>query len=187
MIPKKSFPVACLALTAFGLIHLPAEYLRAQSPLATKSDESLMRLPAPVEPSAGESSLHAATSGPGAGRRPSATFTFGNGRQVRAHTATSRFRLVGLDPGEIVDVALELPAGLSDSATAQSLDGGKLISFAKSQAGVGGLASIRFQAGNQPGLYRVFIPGSSPPLLLQFWVADAQNPKSNPPVVNPAH
>jgi hypothetical protein len=96
--------------------------------------------------------------------------------------------LVGLHPGEIVDVALQFSAGLpANSITAQSLDGGKLISFSKGNVGVEGLVSIRFQAGTQPGLYRVFVPGLGGPSLLQFWVADAANPRANPPVVNPAH
>lgn len=187
MIPKKSFPVACVAATAFAVIFLQADHLRAQSPVATRWDESSTRLPSPVEPPAPELRLLAATREGVAKQRPTATFTFGNGQKITPRSATRRFRLVGLHPGETIDVALQFPAGLGNSATAQSLDGGKLISFSKSHEGTGGLASIRFQAGNQPGLYRVVVPGTSPPLLLQFWVADPHNPRANPPVVNPAH
>lgn len=183
MTTPKSFPVACLAAAAFALIYFPADFLRAQSPLNPRWDESGVRLPAPVEPSTPE----LVPPGAVAGLRPIATFTFGNGQKIKARSTTRRFRLVGLYPGEIVDIALQFPAGLANSATAQSLDGGKLISFSKSPLGVNGVASIRFQAGTEPGLYRVFVPGTSPPVLLQFWVADPNNPRANPPVVNPAH
>ena len=188
MTTKRSFPVVCLAAAAFATICLHAENLSAQSPLAPKRDQSLMPGPVPVEPPASDLPVPTATPEPAAVRRPTATFTFGDGNKITARMTTSRFRLVGLHPGEIVDVALQFPAGLpGNSALAQPLDGGKLISFSKSNIGIGGLASIRFQAGAQPGLYRVFVPGLGATALLQFWVADPNNPKANPPVLNPGH
>ena len=120
--------------------------------------------------------------------RPNATFTFGDGTQINSRSINGRFRLVGLHLGETVDIALDLPVVLlSSSATAQSLDGGEIISFSVDKTGVRGVASIRFQAGNQPGLYRVFVPGLGASALLQFWVADPNNPNANRPVLNPGH
>lgn len=184
---KKSSLIASLA-AVFATVCFPAERLGAQSQRAHRWDESLMRLPGAVEPPAPEVAVSVATREAVAPRRPSATFTFGDGQKITARSRTGRFRLVGLRAGEVVDVDLQLPNRLSANfAMAQPLDGGKLISFSKGDVGLGGLASIRFQAGHQPGLYRVFVPGFGAPWLLQFWVADPKNPRANPPVMNPEH
>jgi len=99
--------------------------------------------------------------------RPSATFTFGDATQINARSTNGRFRLVGLHPSETVDIALELPVVLvSSAATVQPLDGGEIISFSVDRKGARGVASIRFQAGAQPGLYRVFVPGLGATALL---------------------
>lgn len=120
--------------------------------------------------------------------RPTATFTFGDGTQITTQSTTGRFRLVGLHLNEVVDIALRFPVVLlSSSATAQSLDGGSVISFSISSGGIAGLASIRFQAGAQPGLYRIRVPGLTGSPLIQFWVADPNNPNANRPVLNPGH
>jgi hypothetical protein len=122
------------------------------------------------------------------GLGPSATVTFADRTQIKIQSTGGRFQLVGLHLSEAVDVALDVPAVLlSSSATAQSLDGGKIFSFSMNPAGSGTLSSIRFQAGARPGLYRVLVPGIGRPGLLQFWVADPNNPKAKPPVLNPWH
>jgi hypothetical protein len=114
-------------------------------------------------------------------RHPSATFTFADARQFKTRSRTGRFQLVGLHLNETVDIALQFPAMPSDSAPAQPLDGGKILSFSLNPAGAGGLAVIRFQAGNRPGLYRVLLPGLGESALLQFWVADPNNPNATRP------
>lgn len=185
---RKLLSVACLAAAAFATIYFPAGYLRAQSQRASRWDESSVRVPAPVESPAPEAPVSVTVQQAIASSRPTATYSFGDGKRLTSRSRTGRFRLVGLRGGEAVDVALQLPARLpNNSAMAQPLDGGKLISFSKSDIGVGGLASIRFQAGHQPGLYRVFVAGLGAPSLLQFWVADPNNPRANPPVMNPEH
>ncbi|HYJ05823.1 MAG TPA: hypothetical protein VEX43_11855 [Chthoniobacterales bacterium] len=181
-------PFSAAFLAAFALICLAAEYGLAQSPLGTKWEESLVRLPVPAGPLTPDVTVSAAAQQAVAQRRPAATYIFGDGKRLTTRSRTGRFRLVGLRAGEVVDIALQLPARLpAGSAMAQPLDGGKLISFSRSDVDVGGLATIRFQAGSQPGLYRVFVPGFGAPSLIQFWVADPNNPRANPPVMNPQH
>lgn len=122
--------------------------------------------------------------------RPSATFTFGDATQVVTRSSTGRFRLVGLHPNETVDVALLFPViSRRSSAGPLSLDGGKIISVSTSPTATGGLALIRFQAGGQPGFYRVLVPGFGASTRLQFWVTDPNNPNAamNAMVLNPNH
>ena len=122
--------------------------------------------------------------------RPSATFTFTDATQIKTRSATGRFRLVSLHLNETVDVAVQLPAGvLGNSVTAQSLDGGKLISVSLSPTPTGGVASVRFQAGNRPGLYRVLVPGLGMSPQLKFWVANpsSPNPRMAAVLLNPNH
>jgi hypothetical protein len=114
-------------------------------------------------------------------RPPSATFTFADARQIKTRSRTGRFPLVGLSLNETVDIALQFPAMPGSSAPAQPLDGGKILSFSLNPTGAGGLAVIRFQAGNQSGLYRVLLPGLGGSALLQFWVEDPNNPSSHRP------
>ena len=119
---------------------------------------------------------------------PSATITFADRSQIKVQSTAKRFQLVGLHLNEAVDIALDVPAVLlSSAATAQSLDGGAIISFSMNPGASRTLASLRFQAGARPGLYRVLVPGLAGPGLLQFWVADPKNPKAKRPVINPQH
>jgi hypothetical protein len=174
---------------SFVLLHSP--FLKAQSPLVYKWQE----VPPPPAPDAVARAnvqlpLPTATPTPPApvDLRPSATITFADRTQIKTQSTTRRFPLVGLHLSEAVDIALDVPAVLlSSAATAQSLDGGTVISFSMNPGGSGTLASIRFQAGAQPGLYRVLVPGLGGPGLLQFWVIDPNNPKAKPPVLNPGH
>lgn len=118
--------------------------------------------------------------------RPSATFTFADGARIKAERNDSRrFPLVGLHQKEVIDIALEFPASLTSiSIKAQPLDGGKIIALSNISKEA---AVIRFQVANQPGLYRILVPGLSGSALLQFWVIDPNNPKAKPPVLNPGH
>jgi hypothetical protein len=166
-------------LAAFATIYLHADCLRAQSPVTAKWRETLPEIELPLPTPTPPTSIDL---------RPSATFTFADATQIKTQSTAGRFRLVGLHLSEAVDIALEFPAVLlSSSVTAQSLDGGTIISFSKSPGGAGSLASMRFRAGARPGLYRVLVPGLGGYALLQFWVADPNNPKVKPPVLNPGH
>jgi hypothetical protein len=186
---KSSLPRALILSLSFVVFHSP--FLEAQSPLAEKwrevtpppEPDSIARrsvqLPLPTPSPTPPASVPVF---------PSAAITFADGTQVKTQSTGRRFRLVGLHASEGVDITLDVPAVLlSSAAIARSLDGGTIVSFSMNAGGSGTLASLRFQAGARPGLYRVFVPGLAGPSLLQFWVADPNNPKAGPPVINPQH
>lgn len=172
-----------LLLACSFLLTLSATAVSAKSPMR------LPPLPEPIVPPARELPLPTPTPLPVAVPLfPSATITFADGTQVKTQSTDGRFQLVGLHLSEAVDIALEFPAVLlSNSASTQSLDGGSIISFSKGPGGAGTLASMRFRAGARPGLYRVLVPGLGGYALLQFWIIDPNNPKAEPPVLNPGH
>jgi hypothetical protein len=185
------FPRPLSLIVSFSLIFFYPLFLQAQSPLAHRWLEDVPRsAPPPVRTTAAGLTVPLPTATPPISVRvfPSATFIFADHSQVQTQSTTGRFQLVGLHLSEAVDIALDVPAVLlSSAATAQSLDGGAIVSFSMNPGGSGTLASLRFQAGARPGLYRVLVPGLRGPGLLQFWVADLNNPKANPPVLNPGH
>ncbi|PZR73708.1 MAG: hypothetical protein DLM73_10140 [Chthoniobacterales bacterium] len=127
--------------------------------------------------------------GPVAAVKPArvATIAFADGSIVQTRAATGKFQLVGLHANESVNIAIPVPAaGIGAFVAVQSLDGGTVVGASQVPV-TNGVAAIGFQAGSQPGLYRVLIGGAGSPATLQFWIPDPQNPKANPPVVNPSH
>lgn len=171
-----------LLLACFSLLILSATAISAKPPLR------LPPLPDPIVPTVGELPLPTPAPPAVTDLRPSATFTFADATQIKTQSTPGRFRLVGLHLTEVVDIALQFPAVLlKNPATVQPLDGGKIITLATNPGGVSGVTSIRFQAGNKPGLYRVLVSGLGANALLQFWVTDPNNPKPKPPVLNPGH
>jgi hypothetical protein len=120
--------------------------------------------------------------------RSSATFTFSDASEISANSANGRFRLVGLHLNEVIDVTVRFPDGWQNASLAiQPLDGGILSSPANTSVAEDGTASLRFQAGNLPGLYRIALISAGRHSILQFWVTDPANPQANLPVVNPGH
>lgn len=120
---------------------------------------------------------------------PTATIKFADATQIQTQPSDlGRFPLVGLRPREVIDIGLDFPASsMSTSVTAQPLDGGRIIGRSKDAGKGPGTGFIRFQIGDQPGLYRVLITGLRTRSMFQFWVADTKNPKNNRPVINPGH
>lgn len=181
--PRQTWLIASFAFVCFA-------FLEAESPLAEKwfevtpppqvSNASTRRnaqLPLPTP---------SATPPIAIDPRPTATFRLADSTQIKAQRDSSgRFPLVELLQREVVNIALEFPASLTSALiTAQPLDGGKIISLFNNSNQP---ATIRFQVGNQPGLYRVRVQAVGESALLQFWVADPKNPKAKPPVINPGH
>jgi hypothetical protein len=120
---------------------------------------------------------------------PSATITFAGSEPFKTRSKSGLFRLTGIRPGEVVEVKLQFPSEWAKTnVVIQALDGGNVSAQAKDAlVAADGSASFRFQAGNQPGLYRVSAIGGGSSSILKFWVADPKNPKANPPVLNPGH
>jgi hypothetical protein len=120
---------------------------------------------------------------------PSATVTFAGSTPFKTQSKSGLFRLTGIHPGEVVDIKLQFAVEwATTNVVIQALDGGNVSAQTKdSLVSADGSASFRFQAGNQPGLYRVSAIGGGGSSILKFWVADPKNPKGSPPVLNPGH
>jgi hypothetical protein len=118
---------------------------------------------------------------------PIATISFAGASAVKVQSKRGSFSLVALGPNEAVQIDLRFSPDLAKTPlSAQSLDGGRISAKTKgAMISSDGTASIGFQAGDQPGLYRVVITGGGASSILKFWVADPRNPKATPPVVNP--
>ena len=121
--------------------------------------------------------------------RTTATISFADATQVCAHSIDGRFRLVGMHLNEVVTVVVQFPAGWATALLAiQALDGGHVFpQTAQTVIAAGGITSFQFQAGNQPGLYRISMIGAGGSSTLNFWVADPANSQANRPVANPSH
>jgi hypothetical protein len=114
-----------------------------------------------------------------------ATIVFGDASVARPRAANAKFQLVKVRASESVAIALPLPPGaVAASLQTIALDGGTVVPGASI---TNGAAAISFQAGTQPGLYRLLVNGAGPTVTLQFWVPNPQNPAANPAVVNPTH
>lgn len=119
--------------------------------------------------------------------RPSgvATIVFGDASVARPRAANAKFQLVKVRASESVAIALPVPPGAAGaSLQAIALDGGRVAPGASI---TNGAAAIFFQAGTQPGLYRLLVSGAGPTVTLQFWVPNPERTAANPPVINPAH
>ena len=114
---------------------------------------------------------------------PTEAITFGDNRSVNVRSKGGRFPLVAADPNKVAQVQLQLTPG-ARSLTIALLDGGVLNSGAQNSAvAADGTTSFQIQPGAHPGLYRVLLIDGGTTTLLPFWVADPQNPRSNPPTV----
>ncbi len=100
-----------------------------------------------------------------------ATITFSNGASITIPSNNpENFRLVGILPGETVNIQLQLPPSFANTFVAvQALDGG-LISGDVTVA-ADGTAAIAFQGGVQPGLYRILLSALGKSAMLQFSVS----------------
>jgi hypothetical protein len=116
---------------------------------------------------------------------PVVTISHANAASVRTQGRGGHFRLLGIGAHETVNVRLQFSPSFAGTAFfASALDGGESsASRPNSVIAADGTTSIRFKAGDQPGLYRVLIIAGEDRSLLSFWVADPKNPKANRPVL----
>jgi hypothetical protein len=140
---------------------------------------SISNLSAQSPPAAGSSPPSIQSDG-----APTAAVTFPSGASAPMRSRSGRFPLVASSPGQAVTVKLQLPPGAARNLVVQSLDGNALSAGAQTSAiAADGSTSFQFQPGARPGVYRVLLNDGGTMTLLQFWVADPQNPRSNPPTV----
>lgn len=166
--PRRLFQLAVFTTVRLSMFAAGAflnSHLSAQSPAATPA------------PEASPPSIQSDDS-------PSATVTFASGASTQISSQSGYFPLVASNAGEAHTINLQLPATAPRNLIVQPLDGGALGAGAQSSAvSVDGTTSFQFQLGMKAGRYRVLLNDGGVTTLLQFWVADPQNPQANPPAV----
>jgi hypothetical protein len=112
-----------------------------------------------------------------------AAVVFPNGQSITMVSRLNLFPLVGAAAGDTLNVQLRLPPAFAALVmTAQALDGGIVsASAANLTVAADGTASLQFQTGNQPGLYRVLLYLNPVLVTLRFWVLDPSS--FNPPTL----
>lgn len=128
------------------------------------------------------------TISPAATERPAqkAAIIFADGSSVQSRAATGKFQLVALHPSESVSISLRVSAPPGNAMSVRVLDGGNVVGPSAVSV-ANGVASVGFQAGSQPGLYRVLVDGAGTKALFQFWVSNPSGAAGRPPVLNPSH
>jgi hypothetical protein len=116
----------------------------------------------------------------------SATVQFSNGQVV---TVTDFSNSVGVQPGEVVNVTIQLTSDDADQAATVAASDGGSTSIGSNVAVIGsdGCISFAFHATVDTGPTSVVVLGGSKTVVLQFWVLDSANPQNNPPVLTPAN
>jgi hypothetical protein len=118
---------------------------------------------------------------------PKATILFPGAAPLKVRSKGGSFPLTAIRPREVVEIKLEFPgASAGTPLIIQAPDGGEVLGAPKGVVtGAEGTATFRFQVSDQPGAYRLSIRGAGSSAMLKFWISDPQNPKANPPVINP--
>lgn len=116
-----------------------------------------------------------------------ATVTLSDASVVVTRAAAGKFQMVAARPGELITIIVPFPPlAIGTTAAVSALDGGKLIGTSPVPI-THGAATIHFQIGSQPGLYRMLVLGLGPAATVQFWVQNPQQPATSPWVLNASH
>jgi hypothetical protein len=116
-----------------------------------------------------------------------ATVGFGPGLAVSARRNKVVFQQVGVQPLQVVSIALQYPVALAGTiVAAEPLDGGRILTAQQSLVvAADGLLNLSYELGAKPGLYQVRLHYDEKAIALQFWVFDADHPENNPDVLRP--
>ena len=105
-----------------------------------------------------------------------ATITFADGQSATVgSTGQQTFLPIDILPGEALGIELRLPVNFVNTPVAlQPMDGG----FAPEEIEIAqdGSTNFAFQAGTQPGLYRILLATRNSSVLLQFSVPNPGTP-----------
>ena len=154
MTTKKLFNAACVAL--FAALCLAGPNLCAQSPPSPEEDVSA-----------------------------NAVIVSASGKARRLRGQADYIGRAGLRAHQLVSVAVRF----SSSRAAQpvlisTLDGGRIVASKKDlSVSAEGTVDFKFQAGSEPGLYRVLVQAGVDEYRLEFYVLNTQHPEKNPPRV----
>jgi hypothetical protein len=114
-----------------------------------------------------------------------ANIALGGNKNVTANCFQGLFDRVGLQPNQVVSLSVQLPVALAGrQIIIESLDGG-LVSGTSATVAIDGTLALQFQAGSQPGRYRINLRSGPLLLGLEFYVLDPTQPENNPAVINP--
>ena len=107
--------------------------------------------------------------------------TFANDQAIRGWSTAGRFPPVALNRLETASIKLQFAATMAGTPVIiQALDGGELGLAADSAAiALDGTTSFQFQAGDQPGAYRVLVIAGGTASMMQFEVPNP--PEEQPP------
>lgn len=91
---------------------------------------------------------------------------------------------VGLRPGQTVQIKLKFKGKKTGEAVhVSSLDGGELSGHGSLAISSNGNLQFNYQAGAEPGRYRVILSLAQEEYWFEFYVLNTSNPGSNPPRV----
>lgn len=106
-----------------------------------------------------------------------ATITFADGRSVSISSGRERFGIVPVVSAETVRIDVRLPQSFQNAAAfVQPLDGGVASEIVVNPDGS---ASVSFQAGAEPGLYRLLLGARNKTTVLEFEVPAPAAPPDN--------
>lgn len=114
-----------------------------------------------------------------------ATVSLGLGKVVSPRRHKIVFEQIGVQPRQVVTVALQYPIALAGTVVAaEPLDGGRIVPTGQPLAvAADGTLSFSYEAGGSPGLYQIRLHYDEEAIALQFWVFDAAHPENNPSVL----
>jgi len=112
---------------------------------------------------------------------PTASIQFADGRTLPIRSQGGQFPLVIGYAGQTMTVQCRIPAAIASRLVIQSLDGGTMSS--PTPVAADGTTTLQFQAGTQPGLYRILVILGDRSATLQFWVPIPNG--DTPPVLTP--
>lgn len=119
------------------------------------------------------------------GQAKVATVCIGTGAFVDTRRNKFVFEQVGLQPLQVVTVALQYPVALAGTVVAiEPLDGGRVGSNGEPfRVAADGTLNFTYEVGESPGLYQVRLHYDERVIALQFWVFDAAHPENSPNVL----
>lgn len=108
-----------------------------------------------------------------------------SGAVVHARRNKIVFEQIGVQPLQLVSVALQYPVALAGKIVAiEPLDGGRVGSNGESfRVAADGTLNFTYEVGESPGLYQVRLHYDEEAIALQFWVFDAAHLDNSPNVL----
>ena len=116
-------------------------------------------------------------------RALAATVDYGSDKIFQPSKHQTDFNLLGLDPGQTVNITVWFPAKLAGQIIiADPLDGGTIfVPETGLVVGSDGTVAFQFQAGQGPGSCRLAVHQPDDQNFINFWIVDLKHPENTPP------